>query len=155
MRASVFVFILLFVSQLPLATAQERSAEQEVKAAIETLFEGMRTNDSTMVAKVFNRDAIMQTVLINEQGSTYLSQGSLEGFLKAIGTDKSEVWDEKIQSYDIKIDGNLASAWTPYQFFRGEEFSHCGVNSFQLMNTTEGWKIFHIVDTRRREGCKS
>lgn len=153
MRASILLFTLLFISPLQLATAQEHNEASEIQAAIETLFEGMRTNDSAMVAKVFTRDAIMQTVLVNEQGSASLNKGSLEGFLKAVGTDKSEIWDEQIQSYDIKMDGNLVSAWTPYQFFRGDEFSHCGVNSFQLMKTDGGWKIFHIVDTRRRTGC--
>jgi hypothetical protein len=154
MRASILLLTLILICQFKSAKAQDYAADPDVQSAIETLFEGMRTNDSAMVAKVFIRDAIMQTVLVNEQGSTYLNNGSLDGFLKAVGTDKSEIWDEQILSYEINIDGNLASAWTPYQFYRGEEFSHCGVNSFQLMKTNEGWKIFHIVDTRRTDGCE-
>jgi hypothetical protein len=134
-------------------TLAQNSAEQEVQKTIETLFDGMRESDSTKVASAFHKEATMQTILKNEEGKVYLNNGSLEGFLKAIGTEKNEVWDEKISGYEIKIDGELASAWTPYQFYRGENFSHCGVNSFQLMKTGEDWKVFHIVDTRRKDNC--
>jgi hypothetical protein len=41
-----------------------------------------------------------------------------------------------------------------YAFFAGDTFSHCGVNAFQLFKGADGWKIFHIADTRRREGCE-
>ncbi|TAK42505.1 MAG: hypothetical protein EPO28_07185 [Saprospiraceae bacterium] len=34
--------------------------------------------------------------------------------------------------------------------------SHCGVNAIQLFKSAEGgWKIIHITDTRRREGCRT
>lgn len=154
MRVSIFIISFFLLSSVQLISAQNNVEEKEVKSAIETLFDGMRTNDSSKVASVFTRKAILQTVLVDENDETILNSGSLEAFLKAVGTDKSEIWDEQIKSYKIKIDDRLASAWTPYQFFRGEDFSHCGVNSFQLIKTGEGWKIFHIVDTRRKENCE-
>ena len=55
---------------------------------------------------------------------------------------------------DIKIDGNLASVWTPYEFYLDNNFSHCGVNSFQLFNNNGNWEIIYIVDTRKKLGCK-
>jgi hypothetical protein len=48
----------------------------------------------------------------------------------------------------------MAAAWTPYRFYRNGEFSHCGVNSFQLVKMAEGWKIVYIIDTRRKEPCE-
>jgi hypothetical protein len=54
---------------------------------------------------------------------------------------------------DIKIDGDFAQAWCDYAFYVGKNFSHCGVDAFQLHKTKEGWKIFHLADTRRRSGC--
>ena len=53
----------------------------------------------------------------------------------------------------IKIDGALASVWTPYKFYSGATFSHCGANSFQLVKIDGAWKIQYIIDTRRK-GCK-
>jgi hypothetical protein len=40
-----------------------------------------------------------------------------------------------------------------YTFYVGDQMSHCGVNAFQLMKTTEGWKIIGITDTRRKDNC--
>jgi hypothetical protein len=43
--------------------------------------------------------------------------------------------------------------WTPYAFYYDGNFSHCGVDSFQLARTAEGWKVVQIADTRRTQGC--
>ncbi|MEX0608943.1 MAG: nuclear transport factor 2 family protein [Balneolaceae bacterium] len=151
------VLLLLAASLLYLIPAglqaQPTSDESDVKQTIVQLFDGMRTSDSSMVSTAFTPDAIMQTIGKNEEGMTIVHNGSLEGFLKAVGTPKKIIWDEQISSYEIKIDGELASVWTPYKFFAGENFSHCGVNSFQLAKFEESWKIFHIVDTRRTTNC--
>lgn len=121
-----------------------------VKKAIETMFNGMRAADSAMVHSVFTDHAVMQTVVKNGQGKVILQEGSLDDFLKAVGSPHEKVYDEKILSYDIKIDGEMAAAWTPYEFFLGEDFSHKGVNSFQLAKLNGKWKVIYIVDTRRR-----
>ncbi|MBX2840799.1 MAG: hypothetical protein KTR26_03455 [Flammeovirgaceae bacterium] len=70
-----------------------------------------------------------------------------------MGTPHDKIFDEKILSYDIKIDGHFATAWTEYKFYLGQEFSHCGVNAFHLFKSEEGWKITQITDTRRKEDC--
>ena len=70
--------------------------------------------------------------------------------MKAVGTPHKEQWDERIYDVKIQVDGPLATAWTPYKFYFGENFSHCGVNAFTLIKTDDGWKISGITDKRRR-----
>lgn len=135
------------------AVQAQNSPEQEVQTTIEMLFEGMLEADEEKVADAFRPDAIMQTVVKSEQDEVSIRTGSLEAFVKSIGSSESGRLNEKIGGYEIKIDGELASAWTPYEFHVGDEFSHCGVNSFQLLKTEDSWKIFHIVDTRRKDKC--
>lgn len=119
------------------------------------MFDGMRAGDSSMVHSVFIDEVLMQTIAANRQGEITLTTGSLANFLNAVGTPHDQVWDERILSYEIKTDGAMASVWTPYEFYAGERFSHCGVNSFQLMKGKDGWKIIYLVDTRRRgDACK-
>jgi len=48
----------------------------------------------------------------------------------------------------------LARLATPRAFYPGPKFSHCGYDSFQLVKLAGGWKIAHIIDTRRKEKCK-
>ena len=63
--------------------------------------------------------------------------------------------DEKIKFEAIHIDGNLASVFTPYEFYYKGKFSHCGANSFQFVKQNNVWKIQYIIDTRRKENCEN
>lgn len=143
-------FLLLAVS---VVHAQDSVEEQKILTQINTLFDGMRTSDSSMVSSVFLSNASMQTVVENENGISQLRSGSLPQFLKAVGTPKNTIWDERIANVEIKIDGTLAMAWVPYSFYAGERFSHCGVNQLQFIKKDGAWKIFTIVDTRRPTNC--
>lgn len=130
-----------------------QSEEQAVKEVIMSLFDGMRAKDAEMVMKSFSSDAMMQTVIADPSG-TRVGSNSVEDFGKRIASTPVETeLDERILDYQIKIDGNMAAAWTPYEFYVNGNFSHCGVNSFQLVKMSEGWKIVYIIDTRRKEGC--
>lgn len=131
---------------------QAQSSEETVKKTIEQLFKGMKTADSAMVSQTFAPDARMMTV-VEQEGITSLQEGSVSRFLTAIGTPHDEMWDERILDYQIRIDGKMATAWTPYQFYLGATFSHCGVNAFQLYQSDDGWKIVQVTDTRRKEDC--
>ena len=143
----------LFLCVLMVNQSFAQTEEAAIQSVIETLFDGMRVGDSSMVASVFTRDAIMQTIHTNREGKVVKIEGDLAGFLNAVGAPHEQVWDERIAGYEIKIDGDLASAWTPYQFYTGDTFSHCGVNSFQLVKLDGSWKIIYIIDTRRRTEC--
>ncbi|NVJ86929.1 MAG: nuclear transport factor 2 family protein [Algoriphagus sp.] len=146
-----------FLGMLPLVffsyQVKGQSSEQEVKAVIEQLFDGMRAKDGGMVGSAFLEDAPMQTVISGENGSR-VGSNSVADFVQRIATTPEDVQlDERILDYQIKVDGDMAAAWTPYEFYVNGNFSHCGVNSFQLVRTEEGWKIAYIIDTRRKEGC--
>ncbi|QNP51551.1 nuclear transport factor 2 family protein [Hymenobacter qilianensis] len=132
------------------ASATETAA---VKQTITTFFDGLRRGDSTMARSTLAPGAVFQ-VIANREGKTQVQTEKVAGFLKSVGTPHKEVYDERITFEQVLIDANLASVWTPYQFYVGTTFSHCGYNSFQLVKLAEGWKIVHIIDTRRKEKCK-
>ncbi len=48
----------------------------------------------------------------------------------------------------------MANVWAPYEFYLNNDFSHCGVNYFQLFFDGIQWKIIYLIDTRRKQGCK-
>ncbi|WP_087149452.1 nuclear transport factor 2 family protein [Algoriphagus resistens] len=147
---SVLSMFFAFLLAIP---AFSQSEEAEVKAVIASLFEGMRAKNSDQIGAVFSENAIMQT--IESTGETgVVKAGSVAEFVKGIGSLPTETkLDERITDYQINIDGPMATAWTPYEFYFNDKFSHCGVNSFQLVKMAEGWKIVYIIDTRRKDGC--
>ena len=133
------------------ATAQ--TDEAEIKKTIMLMFDGMRAGDSAMVHAAFAKQVTMQRVAKNREGKVVVSTSDLGGFLKAVGTPHDKVWNEQITFESIQIDGEMASVWTPFKFYLGDTFSHCGVNVFKLYKSEDGWKIFHLVDTNRRTDC--
>lgn len=134
--------------------AFSQQEEMQVEAVIKSLFDGMRAKNADQVAAAFSPNAIMQTVIAKPEGSE-VGSNAVGDFVKRIASTPAETnLDERISAYQIKVDGTMASAWTPYQFYVNGNFSHCGVNSFQLVKMAEGWKIVYIIDTRRKEPCE-
>jgi hypothetical protein len=128
-----------------------QAQQAEVQAVIDKLFEGMKTKNAQLLEECFHGQAIMHTTISKENGAT-LGSNSVQDFINRIATTPAEtILDERILSYDIQIDGEMAAAWTPYEFYVNDNFSHRGVNSFQLINTEQGWKITYIIDTRKRK----
>ncbi|MES2063167.1 MAG: nuclear transport factor 2 family protein [Bacteroidota bacterium] len=125
----------------------------DIKKTITTLFNGMRKGDTTILRSAFHKDMVLQSVVNKKDGSTALVTEKVDDFVKQVGTPHKEIYDERITWGDIKIDGDLASVWTPYKFYVGTQFSHCGVDFYQLIKTAAGWKIIYIVDTRRKDNC--
>ncbi|TJY33910.1 nuclear transport factor 2 family protein [Pontimicrobium aquaticum] len=126
----------------------------KVKAAIDTFFEGFHKGDTTMMKTVMYGKFTTQTAFKNQKGEDVLRSSESTDLVNAIANrPDTEKWDERLLDYIIKVDNNMANAWTPYEFWRNGEFSHCGVNSFQLFNDNGQWKIIYLIDTRQRTGC--
>ena len=140
-------------SAIIVSNVNAQQAETEVKKTIQRLFDGMRNADSTAVLSVFAPTAIMQTIVADKEGKTAVRQDLVSGFASRIGSLVKGAADEQIVFETIKVDGNLAIVWTPYRFVYNGKFSHCGVNTFTLVNFNGEWKINYIIDTRRKENC--
>ena len=135
--------------------AQKTTPDTEaVKKVITTFFDGMRRGDSTMVRRTLAQAAVFHGFSGKPGQAPTLEIENINEFLKAVGTPHAQVWDEQVKFERVLIDANLASVWAPYEFYLGSKFSHCGYDSFQLVKLADGWKIAHIIDTRRKEKCK-
>jgi len=147
-----WISIIFFIGFLnPVYTQTE---EDKVKNTIDLLFDGMREGDSAKTHLAFHENVRMMTCFTNQNQKPIVKEDHLIDFLNAVGTPHDIVWDEKLTSFEIKVDGYLAQVWTSYKFYTGENFSHCGVNAFQLVKSEIGdWKILHLTDTRRKENC--
>ena len=125
-----------------------------VKAAIDTFFEGFHKGDTTVMKSVMMGKFTTQTAYKNKKGKDVLRTDDSSKLIDAIAKRPADQkWDERLKDYIIKVDGNMANAWTPYEFWFNGDFSHCGVNSFQLFHDNGQWKIIYLIDTRQRTGC--
>ncbi|MEX0291193.1 MAG: nuclear transport factor 2 family protein [Flavobacteriaceae bacterium] len=140
---------------LTISTVLAQDAQTEaVQKTIETFFEGFHAQDSNMMKSTIGDNPVLQTIGKNKEGETRVRSQEFDRLIKSIVSIPDSVnFQEKIKSYSIQVDGPMANAWTPYEFWINDKFSHCGVNSFQLFNDGEGWKIIYLVDTRRKKDC--
>ena len=149
----VITFLVLFIV-VQIGTAQQKTQEKAIKKVISTFFDGLHKGDSTLMATTLHKDIKIQTTTNNREGSSVLKTETKAQLLAGIANKKpADKYFEKLLSYDIKIDGNLASVWTPYEFYYNDTFSHCGANSFQMYHNNGKWEIIFLVDMRRRGNC--
>lgn len=130
----------------------QNTEEANVKKSIEQLFTGMANKDAVAIKAIMHPAARLNTASFDKQGKPLLAEETIANFIKQISEIPAGVKiEERVLSYEIRVDGNLATAWTPYQFYINEKFSHGGVDAFQLFKDETGaWKITQITDTRRK-----
>lgn len=149
-----YFFILLTVLIYG-TTVRSQTPEDSVKTVINRMFAGMKQSDTALLRSCFADSMVLQTISRNKEGKLVVLNENPQNFINTIAGIKAGDADERISFETVKVDGPLAIAWTPYSFYYKGQFSHCGVNSFQLVRFNGEWKIQYLIDTRRRQGCKT
>lgn len=151
MRKIFFIFSVLLIS---VSETHAQTPVDSVKLAIGSLFTAMKNSDSQAILNCFADSAILQTIARDKNGNYIVKNENLADFAKVIAYMPKNAADERISFDMVKVDGPLAAAWTPYKFYLSGQFSHCGVNSFQMVKMNGQWKIQYLVDTRRKQPCE-
>lgn len=129
-----------------------QDADAEVRAVVDRLFDAMRAQDTTAIRSTFHPEVRLALNSFRD-GQPVVRLATADAFIESISR-ATESLDEQIADVEIRVDDNLATVWNRYVFYVGERLDHCGVDAFTIVRTTEGWKILHIADTQRTEGCQ-
>ena len=140
--------MLFFVTLLMGITATAQTTEDSIKTTVNKLFAGMKNGDAALLRSAFADSAIMQTIAKDRIRTETIGE-----FADFVSKQPKDAADEQIQFETIKIDGPLAIVWTPYKFYYKGNFSHCGIDSYQLVRINGIWKIQYLIDTRRKANC--
>ncbi|WP_291129628.1 nuclear transport factor 2 family protein [Flavobacterium sp. UBA7682] len=139
-------FLFLFV----LFSFSGQAQKEAVQKTIETFFEGFHAKDTVKIKSTCSEKLMLQSIKENAKGNK-LTDEKVNEFYKSIATIPAEIkFEERILSYSIQVDGTMAHAWTPYEFYINGKLSHQGVNAFTLFLDGAIWKIVHLIDTRRK-----
>lgn len=131
---------------LPAQTADEHAA----LAAAQRVFDAMAAHDATMLRQAVLPDARLYA--IREDGTA--SSTAATDFATQIGGIKSVLVERFTGTPRVIVHGRIAQVWGEYVFLRDGKFGHCGVDSFDLLKTADGWKVAAIVYTSETTGCK-
>ncbi|MBE1301407.1 MAG: hypothetical protein GJ680_16085 [Alteromonadaceae bacterium] len=133
---------------LPSSVTRASTAHEDIMFPIYQLFDGMRESDGDKVRNAFFPEAVF-----HRAHAKFKTGGSPEQFAQAVAKATDQIWDEKIWDVEIQVNDKLASVWTQFAFYLDDKLSHCGVNSFQLYQFEDGWKIIYLVDTFQKAPC--
>lgn len=124
----------------------------DVKSASEIpdkLFAAMRAKNADAIRAVFITEG--QLVAIDKprdsKGLSKTRVFTAEAFAKMISEAKGAEFIEKMPNKKVEISGDLAMVSGRYTFYVGDKFSHCGLNTFNLVRTANGWLIAHAAST--------
>jgi len=151
MRKLFLYGLLLCIARISAA----QSADEQILKPIQDLFKAMETADTILLRQAFHHDVALVTIPVAADGSinTLKRESTIDNFVRAIGKPRPEPLHEPIYNIKINQDGNFAQVWASYALFVGKNFHHCGIDTFQLIKTIAGWKIFYLADTRQTKDC--
>lgn len=135
------------------AAAQARaSAEDDVRATVRRLFDGMRNADSAQVRSVMAPGVRFASVDARATPPAIAYQ-PVDGWLAGVA-GSARRWDERVFDVQVRVDGNMAQVWAPYTFYLDGKIRHCGVDAIELLLGPDGWRVTQLSDTQRRDGCR-
>jgi len=151
--SSLSFIAIIIISQSIEAQQVEKN---QIKEVISLFFKGLQSGDTLLIKQTISKDLKLQTTFKNKEGKSILRNEDVSKFLNSVASKNTkDIWEEKLLSYHIQVDGTMANVWTPYEFYLNNDFSHCGVNSFQLFFDGKKWSIIYLIDTRRKQDCKN
>jgi hypothetical protein len=139
--------LIVLLALLPLAA--QTSDEKDVLAAVQKTFDGMAANDAAKILASMTADARLYGV--RTTGEPYAMPA--EQWANRIAAIKSKLIERFTKAPQVTIHGAIANVWGEYEFLRDGKFTHCGVDSFNLLKTAEGWKVATVLDTEEATGC--
>ncbi|MBC7919681.1 MAG: nuclear transport factor 2 family protein [Ferruginibacter sp.] len=134
-----------------LPTARPSPEADQVVRTAEQLFVAMRTRDTLALRTLFHPGARI-TAVEGNGAEAKVSERGLAEFVRSIGTARDTL-RERMWEPEVRVDGNLATLWAPYDFHFGARFSHCGYDAFHFARAAGGWRITAISYTVQRDGC--
>ncbi len=149
------LFALALVAGLvPARAGAQQSPKEEVLAAGQALFDAMGRRD-TVALKALLHPAIHLIAATDVGDSVVARVSSRQEFLVQIATSAT-VPLERMWNAEVRVNGPIATIWTDYDFHRDREWSHCGIDSFQLVRVGSRWQITGLIYTivRPAERCR-
>jgi Domain of unknown function (DUF4440) len=143
MRAALLLSILFLSTSLA-----EDPEEKIILTTVQHLFDAMSAHDAEAARSVLIPEGRVSGVSASGK-PTNVSQ---EDFAARLGTAKQKylerMWNPKVQARN-----GIATVWAEYDFHLDGKFHHCGIDSFSLVKTPEGWRIAGIVYSVETTGC--
>ena len=134
----------------PFAAYQPSASERdEIVGALQRVFDALGSGDAELLRSVMHPDVVMHFAETNAEGQTSFGSSTLDGLANRIQSGGARLI-ERMWEPVVSTTGSLAMIWTPYDFYVGADFSHCGVDTATLVEGDDGWQIVALSWTRQQ-----
>ena len=129
----------------------QTSAEKAAVDTVQKTFDGMAAHHAPTILSTMLPDARLYSTKDDEAPPPSTSAAD---FAHRIASIKGDILERFTKKPSVLIRGRIAQVWGEYEFLRDGKFNHCGIDSFTLLKTSEGWKISSIGYTTETTGCQ-
>lgn len=133
------------------ATLSLAPAEDAVLDVVQRFFDTISEKDVETARELLLTDGQFVSIRTVD-GKRVVRASSTRNFLDGLARSEGE-WLERMWDPEVKVQGDLATVWTPYDFHVDGVFSHCGVDAFDLIRIDGAWRITAGSYTVEREDC--
>lgn len=152
MKSTLLILLALLC---PMAYAEDdrsHQLESEVMETVNLFLHSINTGDVALMAEISRPDA-MNFIRVQADDGSFFTRARPQSYFLQESDDVREV-TERIWHPTIMVDEQVAVVWAHYDFYIEGEFSHCGIDIFNLLNDDGQWKIANATWTVVRDGCE-
>lgn len=124
--------------------------ERDVVAVVQKLFDTMATCDATTARAITMPEGRLYRLVAGAE--PVVRSTTFEEFTASLAKCGRKML-ERMWQPQVRVHKGIATVWAPYDFWLDGAFSHCGIDSFELVKTADGWKLTGGTYTVEREGC--
>jgi hypothetical protein len=144
------VVALVSSSVMPMRAQAPTAPERDVVATVQRIFDAMAACDAATIRTLTVAEGRLFRIAPGAAAGARSS--SLEEFSQQF-TTCSRRFLERMWEPQVRVHKDIATLWAPYDFWLDGAFSHCGIDSFELVRTAGGWKLTGGIYTVEKEGC--
>lgn len=153
--SSVLLFSLMItISQLTIAN--EKSEREAVLAVVQQTFDAITSRDPTVWKTVMLEEGVaigMSPDADSDDGEFKMHLRRNMELIENMAPNGQHYLEQFTAEPKVLIHQAIAVVWGEYDFWIDGEFSHCGIDSIDLVKAGGQWKIANLMWTMERENC--
>ena len=120
-----------------------------ILSVVQSLFDALAERDGETLRALMHPDVVMRSVEVAGDGERSIATSTVDDLVARV-EGSAEVLTERMFDPEVRISGDLAMVWTPYDFYVGDTLSHCGADAFVLVREDDTWRVTGLSWTRRQ-----
>lgn len=153
LKSQINLLFVLCIVLTPSAQAQSDQDEAAILSTIDAFFAALSNRDRENLEALTVPGSLNISASVEADGTSRFSSRNYDELIAALSSPSANKPLERYWDATVLVRGDIAVFWAPYDFHVGSQFSHCGIDSFQLIRRQGKWLITNLSWTSERDAC--